>query len=71
MPSRSWLPTKADLDRATERTASVIADPHASPADVQRAAQLEASIHRGFLRRSGADAQLQREAEAEFEAAAG
>jgi hypothetical protein len=36
-----WLPTRADLDAATARTAAAIADPSASPADVERAAELE------------------------------
>jgi hypothetical protein len=64
----TWLPSKADLDAATARTAAAIADPAASPADVQRAAELEQAVHWRYLRRPGADAELQ--AEAELEAAA-
>ena len=37
----TWLPSRADLDAATARTAATLADRAASPADVQRAAELE------------------------------
>lgn len=66
--SAIWLPSRTDLDAATTRTAAVIADPAASPADVQRAAELEQAVHQAYLRRPGAAAELQ--AEAEFEATA-
>jgi hypothetical protein len=61
------LPTRADLDAATARTAAAIADPHASRADVERAAELEEAVHLAYLTRPGADAELQAEAEAEAE----
>lgn len=64
----TWLPSRADLDAATARTAAAIADPAASPADVQRVAELEEAIHLAYLHQPGADAELQ--AEAELEAAA-
>jgi hypothetical protein len=60
-----WLPDRADLDAATARTAAAIADPGLSVADVQRAAELEAAVHEGYLQRPGADAELQVEAEIE------
>jgi hypothetical protein len=60
-----WLPTRADLDAATARTAAAIADPRISRADVERAAELEEAVHIGYLRRPGADAELQMEAELE------
>ena len=61
----SWLPSRADLDAATARTAAAIADPDCSPADVERAAELEETVFRGYLQRPGADAELQGEAELE------
>jgi ABC-type transport system involved in cytochrome bd biosynthesis fused ATPase/permease subunit len=64
----TWLPSRADLDAATARTAATLADPAASRADVQRAAELEEAAHLAYLRQPGADAELQ--AEAELEAAA-
>jgi hypothetical protein len=64
----AWLPTRADLDAATARTAAAIADPRISPADVERAAELEEAVHCGYLRRPGADAELQAEAELEADA---
>jgi hypothetical protein len=60
-----WLPTRADLDAATARTAAAIADPSLSLADVQRAAEFEEAVHCGYLQRPGADAELQAEAELE------
>jgi len=63
----TWAPTREDLDRATARTADAIAR-GAAPADVQRAAELEERAHNGYLQRPGADAELQREAEREWEA---
>jgi hypothetical protein len=66
-PPTLWLPTRADLDAATARTAAAIGDPSLSLADVQRAAEAEEAVHQGYLHRPGADAELQ--AEAELEAA--
>ena len=63
MTARRWLPTRADLDAATARTAAVIADPSVSPADRERLAELEETVHASYLRRPGADAELQAEAE--------
>ena len=63
-----WVPTRAELDAATARTAAAIADPSASLADVQRAAELEEAAHVAYLQRPDADAELQREAEREWEA---
>ena len=65
--STLWAPTRDELDQATARTADAIAL-GASPADRQRAAELEEVTHMGYLRRPGADAELQREAEREWEA---
>jgi hypothetical protein len=59
------LPTRADLDAATAQTAAVLADPAASPAQRQRAAEMEQAVHILFLQRPGADAELQAEAEME------
>jgi hypothetical protein len=67
--AREWLPARADLDAATARTAAAIADPSASLADVERAAELEEAAFAAYLGRPGADAELQAEAEAELEAA--
>ena len=68
MSAPAWLPTRAELDAATARTAAAIADPAASLADVERAAGLEEAAHLAYLNRPGADAELQAEAEAELEA---
>ncbi len=65
---RTWLPARADLDAATARTAAAIAGPAASLADVERAAEMEEAVLAAYLRRPGADAELQAEAEAELEA---
>jgi hypothetical protein len=65
--AREWLPTRADLDVATARTAAAIADPEMSRAHVEHLAQLEEAVHHAYLRQPGADAELQ--AEAELEAA--
>ena len=59
MSARAWLPTRADLDAATARTAAAIADPSASLADVERAAELEEAAHLAYLARPGADAELE------------
>ena len=58
MTAAQWLPTRADLDAATARTAAVIADPSASPADVERAAELEEAVLAAYARRPGAAAEL-------------
>ncbi len=58
MTARQWLPTRADLDAATARTAAAIADPAASPADVERAAELEEAVLTAYARRPGAAAEL-------------
>ncbi len=54
-----WLPSRADLDAATARTAAAIADPSASLADVQRAAGLEEAAFAAYLQRPGAEAELE------------
>jgi|HubBroStandDraft_3_1064219.scaffolds.fasta_scaffold2779271_1 hypothetical protein len=58
------LPTRADLDAATAKTAAVLADPGATAADRERAAEIEQAVHMRYLERPGADAELQAEAEA-------
>jgi hypothetical protein len=55
----SWLPTRADLDAATARTAAAIADPAASLADVEHAAELEEAAFTAYLQRPEAEAELQ------------
>jgi hypothetical protein len=64
----AWLPTRADLDAATARTAAAIADPDVGLVGVERTAELEEAAHLAYLERPGADAELQAEAEAELEA---
>jgi hypothetical protein len=59
------LPTRAQLDAATARTAAVMADRAASPAQRRRAAEMEQAAHILYLQRPGADAELQAEAEME------
>ena len=59
------LPTRADLDAATAATAAVLADPGASRAEREHAAEVEQAIHTLYLQRPGADAELQAEAEME------
>ena len=59
------LPTRADLDAATAKTAAVLADPAATFAERELAATLEQTTHMLYLARPGADAELQAEAEAE------
>jgi hypothetical protein len=58
------LPTRADLDAATAKMAAVLADPGATAADRERAAEIEQAVHMRYLERPGADAELQAEAEA-------
>lgn len=43
--SAAWQPTQAELLAASARTAAVIADPSASGADVERAAELEEALY--------------------------
>lgn len=66
-PAADWaaLPTRADLDAATARTAAVMADPAATRAERVHAAEMEAAVHLLYLQRPGADAELQAEAELE------
>ena len=59
------LPTRADLDAATARTAAAMANPSATGAEREHAAEMEQAVHIGYLRRPGADAELQAEAELE------
>jgi len=54
-----WLPTRADLDAATARTAAAIASPCASLADVERAAELEEAAFAAYLQRPEAAAELE------------
>lgn len=65
MTTTLWAPTRDELDQATARTADAIG--RGSPADIQRAAELEEAAHNGYLQRPGADAELQRDAEREWE----
>jgi hypothetical protein len=57
--ARAWLPTRADLDAATAATAAAIADPSASLADVERAAELEEAAFTAYLDQPGAEAELE------------
>ena len=59
------LPARADLDAAAFNTADVLANPAASFADREHAAEMEQAAHILYLQRPGADAQLQAEAEME------
>jgi hypothetical protein len=59
------LPTRADLDAATANTVAVLADPAATPAEREHAAEMEEAVHLRYLQRPGADAELQAEAEME------
>ena len=58
MTAAQWLPTRADLDAATARTAAAIADPSATLADVERAAELEEAVLAAYAKRPGAAAEL-------------
>jgi hypothetical protein len=64
--STLWAPTREELDRVTARTAAAMADPSVSTADRARLAELEERAHHEYLRRPGADAELQRDAEREL-----
>jgi hypothetical protein len=55
------LPTRADLDRATVVTAAAIADPASGPADIYRAAEVEAAILSAYWHVPGAEAELEAE----------
>ena len=55
------LPTRADLDRATAVTAAMIADPACCPADVYRAAEIEAAVLSAYWHVPGAEAELEAE----------
>jgi hypothetical protein len=59
------LPTRAQLDAATATTAAAHADPAASWAQREHAAEMEQAAHILYLQRPGADAELQAEAEME------
>ena len=59
MSRAAWLPTRADLDAATARTAAAISDPSASLADVERAAEMEEATLIAYLQRPGAEAELE------------
>ena len=54
----TWAPTRADLDAATARTAAAIANPSASLADVEWAAELEEAAFTAYAEQPGADAEL-------------
>ena len=55
------LPTRADLDRATALTAATIADPASGPADIYRAAEIEAAVLSAYWHAPGAQADLEAE----------
>jgi hypothetical protein len=59
------LPTRADLDAATAKTAAVLANPATTCAQRLHAAEVEQAVHARYLQRPGADAELQAEAEME------
>jgi hypothetical protein len=59
------LPTRADLDAATAKTAAALADPAATFAEREHAAEMERATLILYLQRPGADAELQLEAELE------
>ena len=55
------LPTRTDLDRATALTAATIADPASGPADIYRAAEMEAAVLSAYWHVPGAEAELEAE----------
>jgi hypothetical protein len=57
--SATWAPTRAELDAATAATAEAIADPSASLADVERAAELEEAVLTAYLTRPEAASELE------------
>jgi hypothetical protein len=54
-----YLPTRADLDRATAATAAVMDDPASSPADRAAAAEAEEAMFLGYALQPGAEAELE------------
>jgi hypothetical protein len=60
-------PSRTDLDAATARTASVMADPEASLSDRLLAAEAEEATHLAYFQRPGKNAELQAEAEMDAE----
>jgi hypothetical protein len=60
-PEGPQLPTRADLDQATAMTAAAIADPASAPADIYRAADLEAAVLSAYWHAPGAQAELEAE----------
>lgn len=64
----TWALTRDELDQATARTAAAMADESMSPADREHVAWLEERTHHEYLKRPGANAELQRDAEREMEA---
>lgn len=60
MSAAAWLPTRADLDAATARTAAAI-EAGAAPADIERLAELEAAALHGY-EATGPDAHAELEA---------
>ena len=55
------LPTRADLDRATAVTVATIVDPASGPADIYRAAEMEAAVLSAYWHVPGAQAELEAE----------
>ena len=55
------LPTRGDLDRATALTAATIAGPASGPADIYRAAEIEAAVLSAYWHVPGAEAELEAE----------
>ncbi len=55
------LATRAYLEQATAMTAAVIADPASGPADIYRAAEMEAAVLSAYWHASGAQADLEAE----------
>jgi hypothetical protein len=53
------LPARADLDAATAATATALADPSSTVADVYRAAELEEAALTAYLHQPGAEAELE------------
>ncbi len=55
------LPARADLDHATAMTAAALADPASTPADIYRAADLEAAVLSAYWHAPGVQAELEAE----------
>lgn len=64
-PAGPRLPSRADLNRATQATAAALADPDASVLDVHRAAELEAATLHAYWHRPGVQAKAELESEPE------